>query len=88
MIYTAARAGSRMDELTFSTFDICTAAVNGTITFVILQSPEQLRKMVGGVVVVCVAFGLTVSEAKAKIMCLRTKGMPESTATFGVEAAG
>ena len=42
----------------------------------------------GGIVVVCVAFGLTVSEAKAEIMCLRTKGMPESTATFSVEAAG
>ena len=33
-------------------------------------------------------FGLTVSEAKTEIMCLRTKGMPESTATFSVEAAG
>ena len=42
----------------------------------------------GGIVVVCVAFGLTVSEAKAEIMCLRTKGMPESTATFSVEEAG
>ena len=30
----------------------------------------------------------SVSEAKAKIMCLRAKGMPESTATFSVEAAG
>ena len=28
------------------------------------------------------------SEAKTEIMCLRAKGMPESTATFGVEAAG
>ena len=32
------------------------------------------------VVVVSAAFGLTVSEAKAEIMCLRTKGVPESTA--------
>ena len=32
--------------------------------------------------VVCAAFGLTVSEAKTEIMCLRTKGMPESTAIF------
>ena len=39
-------------------------------------------------VVECAAFDLTVSEAKTKIMCLRTKGMPESTATFSVEAAG
>ena len=44
--------------------------------------------MLGVTVVVCVAFGLTVSEAKSKIMCLRTKGMPESTAIFSVEAAG
>ena len=40
------------------------------------------------VVVVCAAFGLTVSGAKTEIMCLRAKGMPESTATFSVEAAG
>ena len=40
------------------------------------------------IVVVCAAFGLTVSEVKTKIMCLRTKGMPESTATFGVDTAG
>ena len=55
---------------------------------VVSQSPEQLRKMMGVIVVVCVAFGLTVSEAKTEIMCLRTKGKPESTATFSVEAAG
>ena len=39
------------------------------------------------IVVVCTAFGLAVSEAKTEIMCLRAKGMPESTATFNVEAA-
>ena len=39
------------------------------------------------IVVVYTAFGLTVSEAKTEIMCLR-KGMPESTVTFSVEAAG
>ena len=50
--------------------------------------PEQLRKMMGVIVVVCAAFSLTVSEAKTEIMCLRAKGMPESTATFSVEAAG
>ena len=48
---------------------------------VLSQSPEQLRKMMGVVVAVCAAFGLTVLEAKTEIMCLRTKGMPESTAT-------
>ena len=40
-----------------------------------------------GIVVVCAAFGLTASEAKTKIMCLRTTGIPESTAIFSVEAA-
>ena len=44
--------------------------------------------MTGVIVVMCAAFDLTVSEAKTEIMCLRAKGMPESTATFSVEAAG
>ena len=44
--------------------------------------------MVGVIVVVCVAFALTISEASTEIMCLLTKGMPESTAIFNVEAAG
>ena len=55
---------------------------------VVSQPLEQLRKMMGVIVVVCAPFGLTVSEAKTGIMCLRAKGMPESTATFSVEAAG
>ena len=55
---------------------------------VISQSPEQFRKMMRVIVVVCAASGLTVSEAKTEIMCSRAKGMPESTATFSVEAAG
>ena len=55
---------------------------------VVSQSPDKLRKMMGVVVVVCAAFGLTVPEAKTEIMCLRAKGMPESTATFSVDAAG
>ena len=55
---------------------------------VVSQSPEQLRKMRGVTVVVCAAFGLTVSEAKTEIMCLRAKGMPEATVIFSVEAAG
>ena len=55
---------------------------------VVSQSREQLRKMMGVIVVVCAAFGLTVSEAKTEIMCLRAKGVPEPTATFNVEAAG
>ena len=36
---------------------------------VISQSPEQSRKMMGVIVVVCAAFGLTVSEANTEIMC-------------------
>ena len=55
---------------------------------VVPQSSEHLRKMTGVIVVVCAAFGLTVSEAKTEIMCLRAKEMPESTVIFSVEAAG
>ena len=44
--------------------------------------------MIRVIVVVCAAFGLTVSEAKTEIMCLRAKGMLEFTAIFSVEAAG
>ena len=55
---------------------------------VVSQSSDQLRKMMGMIVVVCAAFGVIVSEAKTEIMCLRVKGMPESTAIFSVEVAG
>ena len=55
---------------------------------VVSQSPEQLKKMMRVIVVVCAAFGLIVSEAETEIMCLRTKGIPESTAIFTVEVAG
>ena len=55
---------------------------------VVSRSPEQLMKMMEVIAVVCAAFGLTESEAKTEIMCLPAKGMPESTATFSVEAAG
>ena len=51
---------------------------------VISQSPEQLRKVMGVIVVVCLA----VSKAKTEFICLRAKEMPESTVIFGVEAAG
>ena len=53
---------------------------------VVSQSPEQPRNMIDAIVIVCAAF--TVSEAKTEIMCLRTKGMPVSTAIFSVKAAG
>ena len=52
------------------------------------QPPEQLRKMVVVIATVCEAFGLTVSEAKTEIMCLRTRGVPDPATTFSVEAAG
>ena len=55
---------------------------------VVSQSSEQLRKMLGVIVVVCAPSGLAVSEAKTEMMCLRAKGMPESTTIFSVEAAG
>ena len=55
---------------------------------VVSKSPEQLRKRMGVIVVVCPAFCFNVSEAKTEIVCLRTEGMPESTAIFSVEAAG
>ena len=55
---------------------------------VVSRSPEQLRKIMEVIVVGCAASGLTVSEAKTEIMCLRAKGMPESIAIFNVEAAG
>ena len=54
---------------------------------VVLQLPEQSRKMMGVIMIVCAVFDLIISEAKTKIMCLRTKGMPEPTAIFSVEAA-
>ena len=55
---------------------------------VVSRLPKQLRKMMGVVVVVCAAFGLTVLEAKTEIICLRMKGMPEATTIFSVEADG
>ena len=55
---------------------------------VVSQSPDQLRKMMVVIVTVCEAFGLTVSEAKTEIMPLRTRGIPDATTTFNIEAAG
>ena len=42
----------------------------------------------GVIVVVCVVYGLAVSGAKTKTMCLFTKGMPEPIIILSVEAAG
>ena len=44
--------------------------------------PKQLRIMMGVIVVVCAAFGLTILEAQTEIICLRTKGMPEATTIY------
>ena len=55
---------------------------------VVSQSSEQLRKMMGVIMVVCVAFVLTVSKTNTEIMSLRAKGMSESIAISGVDAAG
>ena len=42
--------------------------------------------MVGVIVLVCAVLGITVSEVKTEIMCLRTKWMPENTTIFSIEA--
>ena len=55
---------------------------------VVSQSPEQLRKMMGVIVVVDAAVSLTESEAETEILYKRTKGIPEAPAIFSVEAAG
>ena len=55
---------------------------------VVSQSPEKLRKIMGVILVICAAFGLTVSETKTAIMCLGAKGMPASIGIFSKEAAG
>ena len=56
---------------------------------VVSHSPEKLRKMMVVVVVVCALFSFTASEANTEIiMCLLTKGAPESTAIRSVEAVG
>ena len=41
---------------------------------VISQSPEQLKKMMGVIVVVYAAFGLTVSEAKLRLSVYAQRG--------------
>ena len=53
-----------------------------------LAIAQAAEEIIGGIVVVCAAFGLTESEGKTEIMCLRTKRMPESTVIFHVEAVG
>ena len=40
------------------------------------------------IVVMCAASSVIVSDAKTEIMCLGTKGMPETIAVFNMEGAG
>ena len=47
-------------------------------------SPEQLRKIMGVIVVTYVASDLTVSEAYTETTCICAKGIPEPTAIFSV----
>ena len=54
---------------------------------VVLQSTEQLKKMMGVIMVVCMASGLTVLEAKTENLCIRMKGMTEPITMFNIEAA-
>ena len=68
--------------------DVAVGHVYAGDTGVVSQSPQQLRNIIRVIVVVCASFGLTVSEAKTKIVCLRTKGVSGATAIFSVEAAG
>ena len=55
---------------------------------VVSRSLEKLRKMMSVIVVVYLAFTLTVSDAETEIMCKRTTGMPEAPAIFSEETAG
>ena len=58
------------------------------VRFFMIISTEEVNHMMKVIAVMRAAFGLTVSEAKTEIMCLRAKGVPESTALFSVEATG
>ena len=51
---------------------------------IVSRSPEGLEKMMTVIVTACL--GLTISEAKTKIMCLQTKG--GGHVPFTVTAAG
>ena len=49
---------------------------------VVSQSPEQSRKMMGVIVVVCAAFGLTYWRPRLRLCIYAQRGLPESTTTF------
>ena len=71
------RACVRLDDSVYSRW-FAVETLYADDAGVVSRSPEQL-KMMGVIVVVCAAFGLTVSEAKTEIMGLRAKVVPEST---------
>ena len=53
---------------------------------IVSQSSEGLERMMTVIVTACSSFGLTVSEAKTEIMCLKTKG--GGKVSFTINAAG
>ena len=53
---------------------------------IVSRSSEELQWMMTVIVTACSSFGLTVSEAKTKIMCLGTKGGVK--VSFTINAAG
>lgn len=54
---------------------------------VVSKTLKKLEKIVIVIVTVCTASDLTATEAKTKIMYLRTKGMPDVAVACSVEAA-
>ena len=53
---------------------------------IVLRSSEGLERMMTVIMTACSAFGLTVSDSKTEIMCLRTKG--GGKVSFAIVAAG
>lgn len=53
----------------------------------VLQTAEQLREIMFVMATAWTALDLVVPEAKAEIMCLLTRGMPDAAIIFSVEAA-
>lgn len=49
--------------------------------------PGQLWNIIVMIMTNNPAFGFTISQTKVEIMCLRTKGMTDATATFSINEA-
>ena len=83
------KKGGRRREATAGEVVLATSLwgmLNADDAGVVSQSPEQPRKMMRAIVVVCAAFSLTVLEAETEIMCLCAKETPKSIAIFSVQA--